>query len=102
MGKADREPDPHARDGAEDKGEKDEEPTVLAHVGEHLTIAFAPGLALRQDEEEPATDGEMGYEDVGDGDQGDHDAAAQQGHFPEGIIHTRSSPRRVFEDDRRR
>jgi len=63
---------------------------VILQLREPVGAAFAEGFALGHREEDTSANGELGDHDVEDGDDGDDCAAAEDGYFPEWIVHARS------------
>ncbi len=81
----DREPDADAGEGAQHEGEQDEPAAQVPHEAEEGLVPLAPGLSLREDEEEPPAHREVRDEDVDDGDRGDEQARG--GQLPHGVVH---------------
>lgn len=87
VAEADCEPDAHAGQGAQHQREQDEEAGVEANVVNDALVPFAVALHLRKHQEEAAADGELRDEDVDDGHPGDEQPAAEEGEFPNRVVH---------------
>ena len=85
LDEADREPDADPGERAEHEGEEDEAAAQRPHEAEEGPVPLAPGLRLRENEEEPPAHREVGDEDVEDRDGGDEQAGS--GQPPHGVVH---------------
>ena len=76
LDEGDRKPDAYPREGAHHQRQQDEKAGVEADVFDDARVTFAVALELGQHEEEAASDGEVGDENVDDGHARDEQPAA--------------------------
>jgi hypothetical protein len=69
------------------EGEKNEKDGVTLDIIQNARVVFSVGFILRQRQEQPATNSEVGDEDMNDGDDSNKHAATDYRHFPEWVIH---------------